>query len=48
MVRGKRSRMLMYVDVVVVVGMEVYVLNGEKLKIDDESKVEEKCKKKKE
>jgi len=43
LVRGTRSRLFLYVAVVVVVGMAVYVFHGAQLQLDDARKVADKC-----
>ncbi|PNF32564.1 hypothetical protein B7P43_G00343 [Cryptotermes secundus] len=43
LVRGTRSRLFLYVAVVVVVGVAVYVFHGAQLQLDDARKVADKC-----
>ncbi|XP_021934615.1 Golgi integral membrane protein 4-like isoform X2 [Zootermopsis nevadensis] len=43
LVRGTRSRLFLYLAVVVVVGMAVYVFHGAQLQLDDARKAADKC-----
>ncbi|XP_069700418.1 Golgi integral membrane protein 4 isoform X2 [Periplaneta americana] len=43
LVRGTRSRLFLYVGVVIVVGLAVYIFHGAQLQLDDARKTADKC-----